>query len=64
MILNALGFVSRPLYLTPEFFSNKPVDLLIRPHLCAADFTDDSLGRALDTLYAKRGHRTVCDGCF
>ncbi len=51
MILNALGFVSRPLYLTPEFFSNKPVDLLIRPHLCAADFTDDCLGRALDTLY-------------
>ena len=39
MILNALGFVSRPLYLTPEFFSNKPVDLLICPHLCAADFT-------------------------
>ena len=39
MILNALGFVSRPLYLTHEFFSNKPVDLLIRPHLCAADFT-------------------------
>ena len=53
MILNALGFVSRPLYLTPEFFSNKPVDLLIRPHLTAADFTDDSLGRALDTLYEK-----------
>ena len=53
MILNALGFVSRPLYLTPEFFSNKPVDLLIRPHLCAADFTDDCLGRALDTLYEK-----------
>ena len=51
MVLNALGFVSRPLYLTPEFFSNKPVDLLIRPHLCASDFTDDSLGRALDTLY-------------
>lgn len=51
MILNALGFVSRPLYLAPEFLANKPVDLLIRPHLCAADFTDDSLGRALDTLY-------------
>jgi len=51
MVLNALGFVSRPLYLTPEFFSNKPVDLLIRRHLCASDFTDDSLGRALDTLY-------------
>lgn len=51
MILNALGFVSRPLYLTTEFFSNKPVNLLINPHLQATDFTDDSLGRALDTLY-------------
>ena len=51
MILNALGFVSRPLYLTPEFFSNKPMDLLIGPHRSASDFTDDCLGRALDTLY-------------
>ena len=51
MILNALGFVGRPLYLTPEFFANKPVNLLIRPHLQATDFTDDSLGRALDCLY-------------
>ena len=24
MIINVLGFVSRPLYLTPEFFDNKP----------------------------------------
>ena len=51
MILNALGFVGRPLYLTPEFFSNKPVDLLIHPRLCATDFTDDTLGSALDCLY-------------
>ena len=29
MVINALGFVSRPLYLSPEFFQNKPVDLLI-----------------------------------
>ena len=53
MILNALGFVERPLSLTPEFFSNKPVDLLIHPRLCAADFTDDTLGRVLDCLYEK-----------
>ena len=53
MILNALGFVGRPLYLTPEFFSNKPVDLLIHPRLCASDFTDDTVGRALDCLYEK-----------
>ena len=29
MILNGLGFVSRPLYLSPEFFHNKPVELLV-----------------------------------
>jgi transposase len=51
MVLNALGFVGRALYLTPEFFSNKPVDLLIREYLTAEDFNDDSLGRALDMLY-------------
>jgi transposase len=51
MVLNALGFVGRPLYLTPEFFSNKPVDLLIREGLTAEDFNDDSMGRGLDILY-------------
>lgn len=51
MVLNALGFVGRPLYLTPEFFAHKPVDLLIGPGLRAEDFNDDSLGRALDRLY-------------
>ena len=28
-VLNALGFMGRPLYLTPEFYANKPVDRLI-----------------------------------
>jgi len=51
MVLNALGFVGRTLYLTPEFFFNKPVDILIREDLKAEDFNDDSLGRALDILY-------------
>ena len=31
MVLNALGFGPRALYLTPDFFQNKPLDLLIRP---------------------------------
>lgn len=53
MILNALGFVGRPLYLTPESFSTKPVNLLIQPQMQASDFNDDSLGRALDALYEK-----------
>jgi transposase len=51
MVLNALGFVGRALYLTPEFFRNKPIDVLIREGLTTEDFNDDSLGRALDTLY-------------
>ena len=51
MVLNALGFVGRPLYLTPEFFANKPVEVLIRPGIRAEMLNDDSLGRALDALW-------------
>jgi transposase len=51
MVLNGLGFVSRPLYLTPEFFATKPVDILIHPDLTAADLNEHSLGRALDVLF-------------
>jgi transposase len=53
MILNGLGFVSRALYLVPDYMRNKPVDLLIDPALSAEDFNDDSLGRSLDDLYQK-----------
>src|SRR5215471_11902337 len=30
MILTGLGFANRPLSLTPQFFANKPLDLLFR----------------------------------
>lgn len=53
MILNALGFVDRPLYLFPEFMKNKPIELLISPGLVAEYFNDDVLGRTLDKLSAK-----------
>ncbi len=53
MVLNALGFTARPLYLTPEFFANKPLDRLLRPGLTAEMLNDDSLGRALDILHEK-----------
>lgn len=52
IILNALGFVGRALYLMPDYLHNKPVDLLIDPELTAEDFNDDTLGRCLDDLYA------------
>lgn len=51
MVLNALGFVSKPLYMFPDFMGTKPVELLIGGHLKAEDFNDDTLGRSLDRLY-------------
>ncbi len=51
MVLNGLGFVGRPLYLTPEFFANKPVELLIGEGIRAEQLNEHSLGRALDHLY-------------
>lgn len=51
IVLNALGFVDRPLYLFPEFMATKPVELLIREGLKAEDFNDDVLGRTLEKLY-------------
>ena len=51
MVLNGLGFTGRALYLTPQFFVNRPVGLLIGENATADDLNDDSLGRALDALY-------------
>lgn len=51
MIVNALGFTGRALYLTPMFYRNRAVDLLIDRDLTADDLNDASLGTALDVLY-------------
>ena len=51
MVLNGLGFVNQPLYLVPHFFHNKPLPRLIAPGIQASYLNDDTLGRALDTLY-------------
>jgi len=51
MVLNALGFVGRALYLTPGYLDNKPVEVLIGEGMSAADFNDDTLARCLDDLY-------------
>jgi len=52
MILNGLGFANRPLSLTPQFFANKPLDLLFRAGVCAEMFNRFKLGRTLDEVYA------------
>jgi len=51
MVLNAMGFTGRPLYLTPRFYENRPADTLIREGLSSSDFHDYSLGTVLDALY-------------
>jgi transposase len=51
MILNGLGFANRPLSLTPQFFANKPLDLLLREGIRAEMFNRFKLGRTLDEVY-------------
>jgi len=48
MVINALGFVNRPLYLFPEFMRNKPTELFFRKDLKPEDFNDDTMGRSLE----------------
>ena len=59
MILNGLGFANRPLSLTPQFFANKPLDLLFRPGVDASMFNRFKLGRTLDEV-----HTYGCDLLF
>jgi transposase len=51
MVINGLGFVNRPHYLTPEFMKNKPMELFFHEDLKPGDFNNDTLDRALDRLY-------------
>jgi transposase len=55
MILNGLGFSNRPLSLTPQFFANKPLDLLFREGVRAEMFNRFKLGRTLDEVHAYGG---------
>lgn len=52
MVLNALGFISAPLYLFSEFFVGKPVEHLLGSGIRAEHLNDDRLGRVLDELFA------------
>lgn len=51
MVLNGLGFTQGALYLTPHFFQDKPVELLIGPGIQADDLNDTTLGRSMDSIY-------------
>jgi len=51
MILNALGFLSAPLYLFSEFFESQAVSHLLGTGVEAHYLNDDRLSRVLDKLY-------------
>lgn len=51
MIMNGLGFVSRPLSLTPQFFETKALDVLFSREMEPGDLNRHRLGRALDDIH-------------
>ncbi|VEP15243.1 transposase [Hyella patelloides LEGE 07179] len=51
IILNAMGFVSRPLSLFPQFFNDKATEHLFGAGICPEYFNDDKIGRVMDKLY-------------
>ncbi len=51
MLLNGLGFTSRPMYLSPQFFENKPLSILFREGVKAAHLNRFKLSRSLDKIY-------------
>ena len=52
MILNGLGFSNRPMSLTPQFFENKPVEVLFREGVSPEQLNRFKLGRSLDKLFS------------
>ena len=52
MIINGLGFSNRPISLTPQFFENKPVELLFGEDVLAEHFNRFKLGRSLDKVFS------------
>ena len=54
MIINGLGFSDRPLSLTPQFFTQLPVEQLFGVGVGAENFNRHKLGRALDNFFGSR----------
>lgn len=57
MVLNALGFTSKPLYMSPEFFRRRDLKFLLGPSKTQPELAlepdhlnEHKLGRALDTI--------------
>lgn len=53
MILNGLGFVSKPLYMFSQYFETIACEHLIGPGVKPEYLNDDKLGRVMDKLFIK-----------
>ena len=51
ILLNGLGFVSRPLYLFSQFFEDKGIEILLGSGVESDHINDDKIGRVMDKLY-------------
>ena len=64
MILNGLGFTNHRLYLTPQFFENKPVVRMLGEPIDAASLTDHTLGQTLDEIAGVWQQPVICRSGF
>ena len=51
ILINGLGFVSRPLYLFSQFFEDKRIEELLGEEIKTDYINDDKIGRVMDELY-------------
>ena len=51
ILINGLGFVSRPLYLFNQFFDDKGIKILLGEDLESDYINDDKIGGSMDNLY-------------
>ena len=51
ILINGLGFVSRPLYLFSQFFEDKGIEELLGEEIKTDYINDDKIGRVMDELY-------------
>jgi transposase len=51
ILINGLGFVSRPLYLFSQFFEDKGIEILLGEAVKSDYINDDKIGRVMDKLY-------------
>ena len=51
MVINGIGYTSRPLYMTHQYFKKKDVETILGLEFKPEWFNDDVIGRTLDALF-------------